>query len=716
MLLAAEAERLDDTPIGRRALLASLTAEPSLQHDLATGADGVSNAAFSSNGRIVAAQTTDNRVVFWSLPTGHRMPIQVNVKDATGLGPMQFLDHDNLFAIQRYGNTSTNIAYSVEVRSMRTGAVIRRSDMSDGWTSSANAPFIADSAGKILRVFNADTGQIVRTLPSSGENQPAVALSPDGTILAAAHVDQVEGSRTYAEVIDVWDVANGTWVSGCRIDAGDQFNGAFVQPPLEPIILNLTVDDDASTVRTALSGGTRAVVGNCDLVDPGDPDVRDVEIPTVPTAPVAAVSDDEQTIATRDTQNGTVRLFDTSGKQVAPELRANTAFPGNYIGVQFSPDGRLVIPTDAADGDVKLWSISNSRPALANDVEQLLGTRVLATSTDGQVLVVSKDNATSFVDRSTGASLARLPAVPDAVAVSADDSIAVAAVNATSGSQSATGSLTVVDLRTHMQREVRIAEPACARQVGAVALARGHDRLFAVCGGPDYVVTELDISGAATRPVASSKFTMAGAEQQIAVSPDGLFVVAGGFVHFGSGFQLFEVRGAQLRPLTSESVIWGLSAAAFAPDGRTFATVFGNGRTQLWRIVSSGAVPTELNTPGAEHDAVAFSADGSELAIGGCPSTDIWSLDPVTQIGSLKSGAGCADQLAFSEGARSLLSIGSSTIRTSSTSANTTEWDVDPRNWVQDACLIVGRNLTKREWSEFLPNASYRKTCPSEPS
>ena len=161
----------------------------------------------------------------------------------------------------------------------------------------------------------------------------------------------------------MWDVANGTWVSGCRIDAGDQFNGAFVQPPLEPIVLNLTVDDDASTVRTALSGGTRAVVGNCDLVDPGDPDVRDVEIPTVPTAPVAAVSADEQTIATRDTQNGTVRLFDTSGKQVAPELRANTAFPGNYIGVQFSPDGRLVIPTDAADGDVKLWSISNSRPA-----------------------------------------------------------------------------------------------------------------------------------------------------------------------------------------------------------------------------------------------------------------------------------------------------------------------------------------------------------------
>ena len=179
LLLAAEAERLDDTPMAG-ALLASLTAEPSLQHDLATGADGVSNAAFSSNGRIVEAQTTDNRVVFWSLPSGHRMPIQVNVKDATGLGPMQFLDHDNLFAVQRYGkNFHQHLVYSVEVRSMRTGAVTRRIDMSDGWTSSANAPFIADSDGKIIRVFNADTSQIVRTLPSSGGNQPAGRAEPE---------------------------------------------------------------------------------------------------------------------------------------------------------------------------------------------------------------------------------------------------------------------------------------------------------------------------------------------------------------------------------------------------------------------------------------------------------------------------------------------------------------------------------------------------------
>jgi WD40 repeat protein len=43
-------------------------------------------------------------------------------------------------------------------------------------------------------------------------------------------------------------------------------------------------------------------------------------------------------------------------------------------------------------------------------------------------------------------------------------------------------------------------------------------------------------------------------------------------------------------------------------------------------------------------------------------------------------------------------------------------WQVDPAAWRARACEIAGRNLTAREWAQFLPNSgSHRKTCEQWP-
>jgi hypothetical protein len=40
------------------------------------------------------------------------------------------------------------------------------------------------------------------------------------------------------------------------------------------------------------------------------------------------------------------------------------------------------------------------------------------------------------------------------------------------------------------------------------------------------------------------------------------------------------------------------------------------------------------------------------------------------------------------------------------------EWDVDPTDWASHACEVAGRNLTREEWSQFLPDRAYRTVCP----
>ena len=43
-------------------------------------------------------------------------------------------------------------------------------------------------------------------------------------------------------------------------------------------------------------------------------------------------------------------------------------------------------------------------------------------------------------------------------------------------------------------------------------------------------------------------------------------------------------------------------------------------------------------------------------------------------------------------------------------------WDLDTRHWEDRACRIAGRNLTRAEWREYLPDQPYRRTCSEWPA
>jgi hypothetical protein len=43
-------------------------------------------------------------------------------------------------------------------------------------------------------------------------------------------------------------------------------------------------------------------------------------------------------------------------------------------------------------------------------------------------------------------------------------------------------------------------------------------------------------------------------------------------------------------------------------------------------------------------------------------------------------------------------------------------WPVSVRGWMDHACSVARRNFTQEEWSRFVPNQPYQRTCPSLPS
>jgi hypothetical protein len=38
-------------------------------------------------------------------------------------------------------------------------------------------------------------------------------------------------------------------------------------------------------------------------------------------------------------------------------------------------------------------------------------------------------------------------------------------------------------------------------------------------------------------------------------------------------------------------------------------------------------------------------------------------------------------------------------------------WNISPAAWKRHACRVAGRELTRREWEEALPDRPYRPVC-----
>ena len=43
-------------------------------------------------------------------------------------------------------------------------------------------------------------------------------------------------------------------------------------------------------------------------------------------------------------------------------------------------------------------------------------------------------------------------------------------------------------------------------------------------------------------------------------------------------------------------------------------------------------------------------------------------------------------------------------------------WDVNPESWAKQACAIVNRNFTPKEWQKYMGNRPHEKTCPNLPT
>jgi WD40 repeat protein len=180
---------------------------------------------------------------------------------------------------------------------------------------------VSASDDKTVKVWDAETGWLIRTLTGHSDGVPSAAYSPDGRRLVSASWD---------DTIKVWDVETG-WLIRTLTGHSGNVVGAAYSPDGRRVVsasADKTVkvwDEETGQLLRTLQGHSGSVVK-------------------------AAYSPDGRRVVSAS-YDGTVKIWDTETGQL---LHTLPGYPGWVHSAAYSPDGRRVVSA-SDDKTVKIW-------------------------------------------------------------------------------------------------------------------------------------------------------------------------------------------------------------------------------------------------------------------------------------------------------------------------------------------------------------------------
>ena len=688
LLLAVAGVKLENRPETRSYLLAALQRSPALIRMLRPSQTQVDGLQFTPDGRLIALGDAAGVVRFYDpsswQPQGSavRLPAPVDPL-ATSFSP----DGRTLIVM-----TSTRVRselYAIDIatrraRRLRTwrGLFPPPPNFSAGVAYSPDAgkvavslteesPVATQPSAERLLMLDATTGRTLwqRQYPlHPGHSAPSVHFTPSGVLITSAQQgDTILWNANSGRILRRFPIGGFAALSrdGRRValavdspSPANPFSHVSVLDLRSGRRRTLRADLPSEWIRTIAftPDGSRVVAGTSDSVhvwDVGSGAISETYNANLGRREVMTLDPRGASVIV-GAQDGSVAVFDLSGMR-----RLGRFFTWNRpdMSCGYSPCATVnrrseLMATDQGDGTTAIINLHTLQVVRTLPAHDGTLTNALAFLPDGRTLVTGGDRGlVTFWDVSTGRIIRTLRfAAPVWWAAASPDA-----------------KLLAVQTQSNNSPDNR---------VEVVRIATGE-------------VLQSTPSGTAT--AAWSSATMVASLSPWAAAPPPRCSPAG---TPGPGQQLFR------RTANPQA-----TAFALTPDSRLIGVGTADGHVLLLNARSGEAVGAPIAVAAGLIDEIAFSPDGTTFAVGSTDGTaSLWDLRSHQRLGDpFPPYPGSVPAVVFEPNGRLLIIP----------LANAFEWPTDVRAWERFACQVAGRNLTRTEWHDALPNRPYQAVCPT---